>query len=147
MKYLDDFKVGDVVEFTARPISSEAIMAFARKWDPQRLHLDVDHATKVHGSLIASGFQTLLHVFEPIMRDFMTGVANIGGLGFDTLRWTRPVRPDETLKVTFKVTGVTPSQSKPDRGVLAYRIEALNPAGETVLITDAAAMVRRSAAR
>ena len=143
MKYLEDFKVGESHQYQGKPMSSAEIMAFAKEWDPQRLHLDVDYATALHGSLIASGFQTLLYVFEPVMRDFMVGVVNLGGLGFDNLRWPRPVRPDEVLDVKIVVTGVTPSRSKPDRGVLAYSLEARNPAGEVVMTLETAAMLRR----
>jgi len=82
-------------------------------------------------------------VFEPVMREFMVGVVNLGGLGFDNLRWPRPVRPDEVLDVKIVVTGVTPSRSKPDRGVLAYSLEARNPAGEVVMTLETAAMLRR----
>ena len=146
MKYLEDFKVGERHQYMSNPMSSAEIMAFAKEWDPQRLHLDVDYATALHGSLIASGFQTLLHVFEPVMREFMVGVVNLGGLGFDNLRWPRPVRPDEALDVKIEVTGITPSRSKPDRGVLAYSLEARNPAGEVVMTLETAAMLRRKGA-
>lgn len=143
MKFLEDFSVDDSFVFEAEPMSSVDIMAFAQDWDPQRLHTDVDYARAMHGSLIASGFQTMLHVFRPILRDLMTTMENIGRLGFNDLRWLRPVRPDEPLAVLFTVTGLTPSRSKPDRGVLAYRVEARNPEGDLVLTVDTAAMIRR----
>jgi len=146
VKYLENFKVGDVHRFSGKPMSTAEIMAFAKEWDPQRLHLDVDYATALHGSLIASGFQTMLHVFEPVMREFMADVDNLGGLGFDNLRWPRPVRPDEALDIKIEVTGVTPSRSKPDRGVLTYSLEARNPAGEIVMTLETAAMLRRKGA-
>ena len=143
MRHLEDFKVGDSFSFEAAPMDTASIMDFAKDWDPQRLHTDIPYATAIHGSLIASGFQTMLHVFQPIMQELMTTMANIGGLGLDNLRWLRPVRPDEPLAVLLTVTGVTPSRSKPDRGVLAYRIEARNPAGDLVLTLDTATMIRR----
>jgi len=143
MKYLDDFSPGDVFEFRSNPMSAEAIKAFAHEWDPQRLHTDEDYATGIHGSLIASGFQTMLEVFKPVMTEFMVNVANIGGMGFDNLRWLRPVRPDEILDVELKVNSVTPSKSKPDRGVLLYTLSAKNPKGEVVFTTDTPVMIQR----
>ncbi len=71
-------------------MSNAEISAVARQRDPQPLHLDADHATAIHGSLISSGLQTMLHVFEPILRELFVTRANIGGLGFDNLRWTPP---------------------------------------------------------
>jgi acyl dehydratase len=124
-------------------MSKEAIIAFAREWDPQRLHTDEDYATTIHGSLIASGFQTMLEVFKPVMTEFMVGIANIGGIGFDNLRWQRPVRPNEPLDIELTINSVTPSKSKPDRGILHYTLSARNPKGEVVFSTDNPVMIRR----
>ncbi|MEW6167802.1 MAG: MaoC family dehydratase [Pseudomonadota bacterium] len=143
MKYLEDFQPGQIYRFRAEPLSKEEIIAFAQEWDPQRLHTDEAYATGIHGSLIASGFQTLLQVFKPVMRNMMTDVANIGGLGFDSLKWLRPVRPGEALDVELEVSSVTPSKTKPDRGVMTYTLRAMNPAGQVVFTVDTGAMVKR----
>ncbi|WP_282048145.1 MaoC/PaaZ C-terminal domain-containing protein [Sulfitobacter mediterraneus] len=143
MKYLDDFMPGEVFRFRSNPMSTESIKAFANEWDPQRLHTDEDYATKVHGSLIASGFQTMLEVFKPIMTEFMVTIANIGGIGFDGLRWHRPVRPNEPLDIELTINSVTPSKSKPDRGILHYTLSAKNPQGEVVFSTDTPVMIQR----
>ena len=143
MKYLDDFHPGQVFHFRSDPMSAEAIKSFAQEWDPQRLHTDEDYAATVHGGLIASGFQTMLVVFKPVMTEMMVDVANIGGIGFDTLRWLRPARPNEPLDIELTVNSVTPSKSKPDRGVLHYTLSAKNPDGEIVFTTDTPVMIRR----
>lgn len=143
MKHLEDFQAGQVFRFRTPPLSAESIRAFAGQWDPQRLHTDDDYATRMHGSLIASGFQTMLEVFRPIMTQMMTDVANIGGIGFDSLRWVKPVRPEEPLDVEMAVKAVNPSRSKPDRGVMTYTLTARNPAGDVVLTADTAVMIKR----
>ena len=145
MKYLEDFAPGQIYRFRAEPLSTEEIISFAREWDPQRLHTDVPYATAVHGSLIASGFQTMLQVFKPVMHEMMTGVANIGGLGLEELRWPRPTRPGEALDIELELNSVTPSRSNPDRGVLAYTLRARNPAGEVVFTTKTPVMIQRRA--
>lgn len=143
MKFLEDFEVGQRLHFSSPGLSRAQIMQFAREWDPQRLHLDEDYASAIHGSLIASGFQTMLAVFQPIMAGLMRECANIGGIGLDELRWLRPVRPDEPLSIELVVRAVTPSRSKPDRGVMTYAVTATNPAGEVVLTCLAPVMMRR----
>ena len=143
MKYLEDFAPGQVFHFRTAPLTAESIKAFAHEWDPQRLHTDEEYATAIHGSLIASGFQTLLEVFKPVMSELMVGVANIGGMGFDHLRWLRPVRPDEPLDLEMTVNSITPSRSKPDRGVMHYTLNAKNPKGEVVFTTDSPVMIQR----
>lgn len=143
MKYLEDFSVGQVFEFRSVPLTKQQIMEFAQEWDPQRLHTDEAYAEGIHGGLIASGFQTLLTVFKPIMQDLMVDVANIGGIGFDQLRWLRPVRPEEPLNIRIEVQSLVPSRSKPDRGVLIYTLEARNPAGELVMSVETPVMIQR----
>jgi len=143
MKYLDDFYEGQVFNFRTAPLSAEQIKTFAREWDPQELHLNEDYASPIHGSLIASGFQTILMVFQPVMHELMTDVANIGGLGFDNLRWLKPLRPNEALDVTILVESVTLSRSKPDRGVMKYTIDAKNPAGEVIFKAEVPVMIQR----
>lgn len=143
MKYLEDFAPGQVFRFRSAPMSPEGIKAFAEEWDPQRLHTDEDYAATIHGSLIASGFQTMLEIFKPIMTEFMVDIANIGGIGFDNLRWLRPVRPNEPLDIEMKINSVTPSRSKPDRGILHYTLSAKNPKGEVVFRTDTPVMIQR----
>ncbi len=143
MKYLDDFEVGQIFTFRTSPLTEAEIIAFAGEWDPQRLHTDPEYAARIHGGLIASGFHTLLLVFAPIMRDLMTGVANIGGMGFDRLRWLKPLYPGQPLDVRMEMLEIRHSRSKPDRGIMRYRLEAFNPAGEVVLSLETAAMVKR----
>jgi len=141
--YLEDFQLGQVLTFETLSMSADDIKTFARRWDPQRLHLDTDFATALHGSLIASGFQTLLYVFEPLVENVFAKMSNVGGLGFDNLRWTKPVRPDEVLTVRMEITGATPSRSKPDRGVLSYTITARNAEDTLVFNVDASTMIHR----
>lgn len=143
MKYLEDFQPGQIYRFRAPPLSKEEIIAFAQEWDPQRLHTDEAYAIGIHGGLIASGFQTMLQAFKPVMHEMMPEIANIGGLGFDSLRWPLPMRPGETLDIELEVTSVTPSKSKPDRGVLTYALRAMNPARQVVFTADTPVMIKR----
>jgi len=143
MKYLEDFHPGQIFEYRSDPLSVAQIKAFATEWDPQAIHLDEDAASEIHGSLIASGFQTIMIVFKPVMHELMTGVANIGGMGFDKLRWLRPLLPNQALDIRMVIDSVTPSRSKPDRGVLKYTIEARNPDAELVFSTEVPVMVKR----
>jgi len=143
IRHLEDFEVGEAMTFKVGPLTREEIMAFAQEWDPQPLHLDEDYAKEVHGSLIASGFHTMMHVMRPVVTEMMARSANIGGFGFDNLRWPRPLPPDEVLQVRVEVTGVRPSKSKSDRGILSYKIEAKNSEDQTVFVTETASMIKR----
>ena len=59
------------------------------------------------------------------------------GAGFDELRWPRPVRPGDALRVEIEILEVRPSRSRPDQGLVKVRTTTLNQAGEAVQISVA----------
>jgi acyl dehydratase len=133
-RYFEDFIVGHTIELGSRTITKEAIIAFAREFDPQPFHIDEEAARQtVFGGLIASGW----HTGSLTMRLFCDGVigrtASLGSPGIDELRWVRPVRPGDTLSGRVKVIESVPSRSKPDRGIVRSLLELRNQHGEVVL--------------
>ncbi len=134
MLYLEDFKPGDAFEFGRHTFTREEIVAFARQYDPQPFHVDEEAARRsIYGGLIASGWQTVGVTFRLAVEGLIGRVASLGSPGVDEIRWLRPVRPGDTITARAEVLEVRPSASKPDRGVIRIRYEALNQRGETVL--------------
>src|SRR5262245_36870211 len=125
--YLDDFKLGDRYETERYTISEDDVIGFARIYDPQPFHIDPEAAKQTyHGGIIASGFQTLALGFRLIYATGTVKTANLGGIGIDELRWLKPVRPGDTLRALVEVVEITPSKSKPDRGVFKRKVTMLN---------------------
>ena len=58
------------------------------------------------------------------------GVIGAGG----EIAWPRPTRPGDVLRVVSTVEKVTPSRSRPERGMLTCRSETLNQRGEVVQV-------------
>jgi acyl dehydratase len=58
----------------------------------------------------------------------------IVGVGFDEIRWPRPVRPDDELRVESEVLEVRPSKSRPNQGLIKVRATTLNQNDEAVQI-------------
>jgi acyl dehydratase len=57
--FFEDLRPGDVTTFGDMPVSREAIVAFAREFDPQPFHVDEEAARDTFvGRLIASGWHT-----------------------------------------------------------------------------------------
>jgi hypothetical protein len=52
-------------------------------------------------------------------------VGGIVGAGFDELRWPRPVRPGDELRVESEVLEVRPSKSRPEQGIIKVRTTTL----------------------
>ena len=142
--FLDDMKVGDRIESKGMTLTEADIIGFARVWDPQPFHIDTEAARKTHfGGVIASGFQTLAATFRMLYQTGYMVDANLGGPGMDEVRWLLPVRPGDTLRAVAEVKDVSPSRSKPDRGVLKLAVTSLNQRDETVMTATLIIMVRR----
>lgn len=144
MKYLEDFAVGQVIEFPPRTVSEDEIIAFARDYDPQPFHLDKEAARQsLFGGLCASGWHTAGMMMRLLVDHMIGKYASMGSPGVDQLRWVKPVFPGDTLHLRGEILDVKPSRSKPDRGVITSRYEMKNQKGETVLTMQAKGMYAR----
>jgi len=132
--YFEDFIVGLRRELGSRSLSAEQMIAFAREYDPQPFHIDPDAAAhSPFGSLIASGWQTCAVTMRILCDSFLLNSASMGSPGVDEVRWTKPVRPGDTLTVFSTVIEARASRSKPDRGVVVSSTEVVNQHGEIVM--------------
>ena len=132
--YFDDFAPGQTFQSRGATLSESQILDFALLYDPQPFHLDKEAAAEgPFEGLIASGFQTLAIAFRLFYQEKVINACSLGSPGLDELRWLRPVRPGDTLKVKGSVREKRPSKSKPDRGTLIMDYDVTNQHGETVM--------------
>jgi acyl dehydratase len=122
----------------------EEIVAFAKEYDPQPFHTDPALAREsVFGELVASGW----HTAAITMRLRVTGELQLAGgwvgLGVESMRWPKPVRPGDTLRAEMEVLEKRESQSKPDRGIIRVRTSTFNQNDELVFETITAQIVER----
>lgn len=138
VQYLEDFVVGETVELGSHEFTSESIIAFARDWDPQPMHTDPARAAEsMYGGLIASGWHTAGAYMRLLVDSLIAGTDSLGSPGIDALRWLKPVRPGDVLRARITFLEVTPSRSKPDRGILRSRGEMVNQHDEIVMTLEA----------
>ena len=140
--YLEDLRVGLQFECGRHALDADQIKAFAREFDPQPFHLDEDAAQETFfGGLAASGW----HIVCLTMRMIAEHVPFAGGLigGAAEITWPQPTRPDDILHVTSQIMEVTPSRSKPTRGMALLRTETRNQKGELLQIFTAKCVVPR----
>jgi acyl dehydratase len=146
-RYFDDFHLGEVFHSKGVTLSESQILDFALLYDPQPFHLDKEAAAEgPFNGLIASGFQTLALAFRIFYQANVINACSLGSPGLDVLRWVRPVRPGDTLKVTATVTEMRPSRSKPDRGTLIMDYKVLNQLDEVVMTFTAIHILARQVA-
>jgi acyl dehydratase len=146
-RHFEDYVPGEVCVYRGFAIDEEAIVEFARRYDPQPMHADPDAAARgPFGGLIASGWHTIALVMRVLVERYLSHVAAIVSPGIDELRWTLPVRPGDVLAVRVTVLEASVSRSKPDRGLVRTQVEALNQRGEVVLSMKAMNFIRRRSA-
>jgi acyl dehydratase len=133
-RHFEDYVPGAVFEYGEIPVTEAEIVEFARRFDPQYIHLDRERAVQgPFGGLIASGWHTAAMMMRLIVDNFLPKNASLGSPGIDELRWLRPVRPGDVLSVRLSVLEATRSRSKPDRGVVRTLCEVLNQDREVVM--------------
>ncbi len=134
MRYLEDITVGEKFEFGSYKVTAEEIMDYARRYDPQPIHLDDGAAREAGlGGLIASGWHST-GMYMRMMVDHVLGSGNtMPSPGVDEIRWLKPVRPGDVLSIRGEALEARPSRSKPDRGIVRWRYEMFNQDGEAVM--------------
>jgi acyl dehydratase len=129
--FLEDLRVGQRFVSDAWEVSAEEIVAFATRYDPQPFHLDPDEAScSLFGGLAASGWHTAAMTMRRVVESVPVAGGIIGSGG--ELAWPRPTRPGDVLHVETEVLEVTPSRSRPERGMAVVRCSTLNQHGEAV---------------
>ena len=122
--YFEDLTTGTRYEAGEYTIEKDEIIDFAEQFDPQPFHTDPEAAKdSMFGELVASGLHTLCLSVRLFVTEFVqaeNGLANMGGLGMDDLRWHEPVRPGETLSIEIEAVEKTPSESHDDRGYVEF---------------------------
>jgi acyl dehydratase len=126
--YLDDLKPGDRFVTHAAEITAPDIKAFAAQFDPQPFHLDDEAAASTFfGGLAASGWHTASFTMRLIVTSGLPLAWGVIGAGGE-ISWPRPTRAGDVLHVETTVLEVTPSRSRPDRGMVLT--ENLTKTGE-----------------
>lgn len=142
-RWFEDYVPGAVYEYGDVRLDEEDIIEFARRWDPQPMHVDPEAAARGHfGGLIASGWQTVAVMMRLLVDHFLSRVASIASPGIDELRWLHPVRPGDVLRIRVSVVDAARSRSRPERGMVRTLVEVLNQNDEVVMSLKAMNLMR-----
>ena len=142
--YYEDLAVGQTFGTGRFMVEPDMITAFAAEFDPQPFHLDQDAArASLFGGLVASGWHTAALTMRLLVGGELQIAGGLIGLGAEELRWPRPVRPGDVLRVESEVLGLRPSESHPGRGLVRVRNTTLNQDGEPVMVMVVTMIVPR----
>ena len=147
LRYLEDFEVGQTFTSHSIRIDADRIKSFAAEFDPQPFHLDEKAATDtIFGGLAASGWHTASITMKLMVESDLKIAGGFVGTSFEELRWLRPVRPGDVLRVKSEVLKKRVLNSRPDQGVIKVRNTTLNQNDEPVqVLVGNLFVLRRSA--
>jgi acyl dehydratase len=145
-RYFEDFAVGQKFHSATATITAERIKSFAAEFDPQPFHLDEEAAKRsLFRGLAASGWHTAAVTMRLLVESDLHPAGGTIGAGGEDLKWPRPVRPGDVLRVEGEVLEMRPSKSRPELGIVKVRLTTYNQAGEPVQISTPVLMVQRRA--
>ncbi len=143
-RYLEDFSPGQV--FKHWP--GRTITEFDNTWftlmtmNTNPLHFDAAYAAKSqHGRCLVNGLLVLSTVVGMSVKDVSESA--IANLEYESARHTGPTFAGDTLYAESRVLEVTPSRSKPDRGIVYVETRGFNQNDETVLMLRRKILVPR----
>jgi len=133
-RWFEDYVPGLAFEYGSVTVTEPEILEFARRYDPQTMHVDPSLAAAgPFGGLIASGWQTVAIAMRLYVDHYITHVASLASPGVDEVRWMVPVRPGDVLSIRTTIIDARRSRSKPDRGLVRTLLEAINQDGTPVM--------------
>ncbi|MES2280728.1 MAG: MaoC family dehydratase [Pseudomonadota bacterium] len=143
--HMDDLRPGMRFKSAEHVIDEAQIKAFATQFDPQPFHLDAEAAkATLFGGLAASGWHTAAITMRLLVGGGLPLAGGIIGASGE-LSWPKPTRPGDVLQVESEVVSVTPSRSKPDRGMAVMRCETRNHKGDVLQLFTVNVVVNRKA--
>ncbi|MGD3112205.1 MaoC family dehydratase [Streptomyces sp. YGL11-2] len=133
-RYFEDYTAGATYEYGTVAVTEQEIIGFASQYDPQSFHVDPVAAKQgPFGGLVASGWHTVALMMQLFARHYLSTVASLGSPGVDELRWLRPVRPGDRLRLRLHTLDTRLSRSDPRRGIVRTHAELIDQSGEPVL--------------
>src|ERR1700680_3334303 len=133
--YFDELSVGQVFKHPIRRTVTEAdnVWFSALTHNPAYLHLDEEYCrtqTEFGQRLVNSAFTLGLMVGISVA-DTTLGTA-VANLGWDEVRFPKPVFLGDTLCVETEVIALRPSKSRPDQGIVTFLHRAYDQRDELV---------------
>ena len=146
MKTFSDYEVGARFALTAPALSKDDIIAYARQFDPQPMHLDEEAGKQsILGGLAASGWHSISVIQSTLTTQIFMDSAFGGLTGIPELRWQKPVYPDTPFAIEAEIIAREDSADLPGFGLLTLDCSMSDQQTGTVL-TKATLKVRMGGA-
>ncbi len=132
--YFDEFSVGQTFEHPIRRTITEAdnVWFSALTHNPQPLHLDAEFCKHTEfGQRIVNSCLTLGLMVGISVADTTVGTT-VANLGWDEVRFPKPLFHGDTIRVETEVLELRDSKSRPDNGIVVFAHRGFNQHNELV---------------
>ena len=144
--YFEEFSIGQTFDHDIRRTVTEMdnVLFSALTHNPAALHLDEEYCRteSEFGQRIVNSAFTLGLMVGVSVGDTTLGTT-VGNLGWNDVRFPKPVFHGDTLHVRTTVTDLRASRSRPDCGITTFHHEAFNQRNESVATCLRVALMKR----
>ena len=132
--WFDELSVGQVFHHAIRRTVTETdnLMFSVMTHNPAQLHLDAESMKETdYGQILVNSVFTLGLMVGVSVGDTTLGTA-VANLGWDEVRFPKPVFIGDTLHIETEVIDLRDSKSRPDQGIVTFAHRAFNQRDELV---------------
>jgi len=132
--YFDEFSVGQTFDHPIRRTITEAdnVLITTMTHNPAPLHLDAEYMKNTEfGRPLVNSCLTLGLMVGISVNDTTLGTT-VANLGWDEVRFPKPLFHDDTIRVESEVLELRASKSRPDNGIVTFAHRAFNQYDELV---------------
>ncbi|MDP6993214.1 MAG: MaoC family dehydratase [Woeseiaceae bacterium] len=132
--YFEEFSVGQTFKHGLTRTITEAdnVLFSVMTHNPAPLHLDEEYMKGTEfGQRIVNSCLTLSFMVGISVGDTTVGTT-VANLGWDEVRFPKPLFHGDTIRIETEVVDVRDSKSRPDNGIVTFRHTAYNQDGELV---------------
>jgi acyl dehydratase len=144
-RYFDEFELGQTFKHEVRRTVTEMdnILFSTLTHNPAAIHLDVEYAkTTEFGRPLMNSIFTLGLVVGLSVYDTTLGTT-VGNLGWEEVRFPRPVFAGDTLRAESVVVALRASQSRPGQGIVTFEHRGFNQRDEEIAVCRRVALMLR----
>ncbi len=143
--YFEEFEQGQVFDHEIRRTITEAdnVWFSALTHNPQPLHIDAEFAKHTEfGRPLVNSCLTLAFMVGISVNDTTVGTT-VANLGWDEVRFPKPLFHGDTIHIRTEVLELRESKSRPDNGIVIFEHRAYNQHDELVGVCKRSALMRR----
>jgi acyl dehydratase len=132
--YFEEFSVGQVFEHPIHRTITETdnVLFSTMTHNPASLHLDAEYMKKTEfGKLLVNSCLTLGLMVGISVNDITHGTT-VANLGWDEVRFPKPLFHGDTIHVQSEVLEMRESRSRPNNGIVTFSHRAFNQHDELV---------------